>query len=159
MSLIDQIVADKGLDGAKGPYMSDWLVIDQDRIDQFAHATNDPDEFHIDPEFAKENSPYGTTISFGFLTMSLLTFFYRQCFGHQDGGMGLNYGFNRLRLTNTVPVGSRIRGVFELANVEDKGAGRVLMTYHATVEIEGDPKPALVAEWLTMGVDTSGEQA
>ncbi|RVT40360.1 MaoC family dehydratase [Sphingobium algorifonticola] len=133
--------------------VSDWLVLDQDRLTTFGEVTLDPDPLHVDPDFAREHGPFGTTISFGFLTASLLTYFFRQSLRGSAPGYALNYGFNRLRLPQVVPVGSRVRGVFGLLGAEDRGAGKVLMRYDTRVEIEGEDKPALVAEWLTMWVD------
>lgn len=135
------------------PAVSGWLLIDQERITGFGHNTNDPDRLHIDPDYAAEKGPYGKTISFGFLTMSLLTFFFHDAILSDRSGYALNYGFDRMRLTNTVVVGSRLRGKFELNGVEPRGENRELRRYGVTVEIEGDPKPALVGEWLVMWVD------
>jgi acyl dehydratase len=134
------------------PLVSDWLVVDQERIDLFGRATNDPDPLHIDPDYARQFSSYGTTISFGFLTMSLLTYFFRSITTEDEEGYALNYGFNKVRLPAVVPVGSRLRGVFRLKSVEDRGGGKLLSTYDAVIEIEGEERPALVAEWLAMWV-------
>jgi acyl dehydratase len=133
--------------------VSEWMTIDQQRISTFGDCTNDPDPLHVDPTYAANFGPYGHTIAFGFLTMSLLTYLYRQGRPDEPGGYALNYGFDRLRLTNIVPVGARVRGVFRRIGSEDRGRGRRLDRYDVRVEIEGDPKPALVAEWLTMRVD------
>lgn len=135
------------------PMVSEWLVLDQERITTFGHNTLDPDPLHIDPEYAREHGPYGKTISFGFLTVSLLTHFFRQSSKGSLAGYALNYGFDRMRLPQVVTVGSRVRGVFKYLGAEDRGDGKTLMRYDARVEIEGEEKPALVAEWLTMWVD------
>lgn len=136
-----------------GPAISSWLKIDQERITTFGIATNDPDPLHIDPAYAADCGPFGTTISFGFLTVSLLTFFFHDAVARDGTGYGLNYGFDRLRLPNAVKVGSRLRGLFSLIDAEPRGAGRELRRYAVTIEIEGDPKPALIGEWLAMWVD------
>lgn len=135
---------------------SSWMLIDQERIDQFGSATSDPDPMHVDPDWAKENSPFGTTISFGFLTMSVLTALYHDVMSYDrqgnGEGHGLNYGFERLRLVAPVPVGSRIRGRFALKSIEDRYNGHALLRIDCSVEIEGQDKPALVGEWLVMWV-------
>ena len=137
---------------------SEWLEIDQRRISGFGHITNDPDPLHIDPDYAREFGPYGVTIAFGFLTVSLLTFFHHQATPPVASGYALNYGFDRLRLTSTVKVGARVRGAFRLIDAQDRGAGRLLLRYETRVEVEGDDKPALVAEWLVMWIDDGRER-
>lgn len=134
---------------------SKWMTIDQERIDIFAKVTNDPDKMHIDPDYARDNSPFGTTIAFGFLTMSLLTYFHHQCFQDLPQGMGVNYGFNHLRLAAPVPVDSEVRGVFSLKRKEPRGPGQTLLAYDVMVEIKGSKKPALIGEWLTVILNTS----
>ena len=129
-----------------------WLKIDQARITAFGDDTNDPDPLHVDPDHAR-GGPYGSTISFGFLTISLLTFFHHQAMPKPATGYALNYGFDRLRLPQVVRVGARLRGVFRLRSSEDRGPGRRLLRYDVTIEIEGEEKPALVAEWLAMWID------
>lgn len=153
MLTVPDLIAAKQQEAAVGPLVSDWLEIDQNRINLFAQATNDLDPLHIDPAYAREHGPYGTTISFGFLTMSLLTHFYRSGNEEHAVGYALNYGFDRMRLPSIVPVGTRIRGVFSLKHVEDRGQGKVLFTYDARVEVEGASKPALAGEWLTMWIE------
>lgn len=133
--------------------VSNWLTLDQDRITTFGHNTLDPDPLHIDPDYARDLGPYGGTISFGFLTTSLLTYFFRQSVYGDLPGYALNYGFDRLRLPQVVRVGARIRGVFQLLGAESRSAEKVLMRYDTRVEIEGEEKPALVAEWLTMWIN------
>lgn len=135
---------------------SDWIVVSQEQIDEFGHATIDPDPMHIDPVWARKNSPFGTTVSFGFLTMSLLTALYHDVLRYDrsggDGGHGLNYGFNRMRLVAPVPVGSRVRGNFHLLAIEPRSDSMSLMRLDVSIEIEGQNKPALVGEWLVMWV-------
>ena len=136
-----------------GDLISPWLVIDQQRITAFGRDTLDPDPLHIDPVYAAEHGPYGKTISFGFLTVSLLTYFHHSVVSEDRTGYALNYGFDRLRLPQVVVVGSRLRGVFRHLTSEERGPGRTLLRYDVRVEIEGDTKPALAAEWLAMWID------
>src|SRR5690606_23845464 len=97
---------------------SDWLTVDQKRIDGFADATGDHQWIHVDPERAK-NGPFGRTIAHGFLTLSLVPIFSSQVFRLENVKMGINYGLNKVRFTAPVPVGSRLRGSFELLSVTD----------------------------------------
>jgi acyl dehydratase len=127
--------------------VTDWITVDQKRIDTFAEATGDFQWIHVDPQRAAKASPYGGTIAHGFLTLSLLGKFYEdylaQALPFCD--VGLNYGLNKVRFTAPVRSGSRVRGRFVLAKVEDV-AGGLQLTFTVTVEIEGQDKPALVAE-------------
>ncbi len=134
------------LKGMKGREIavSDWLTITQDRINQFADATGDHQWIHVDPERAKD-SPFKTTIAHGFLTLSLLPLFWQECVRMPSVRMGVNYGTNKVRFINPVPVGSRLRGRFTIKDVEDIDGG-VQLTMLATMEIEGVEKPACVAE-------------
>ena len=127
--------------------VSAWVEIAQERIDQFARATEDFQWIHIDQERAKQ-SPFGTTIAHGFLTLSLLPKLSDSAFELSDRKMGVNYGLNRLRFTSPVPAGSRVRGRFTLAKVEDIEGG-VQTTWNVVVEREGGEKPVLVAETLS----------
>lgn len=127
---------------------SDWFEIDQSRINAFADATDDHQWIHLDTERAKTDSPFGTTIAHGFLTLSMLPALAAQAYKVQgDFKMGINYGLNRLRFISPVPAGSRICAHFTLQSVSDV-AGSVQVAVLVTVEIEGGEKPALVAEWL-----------
>jgi acyl dehydratase len=127
---------------------SDWLEVTQSRINAFADATEDHQWIHLDSERAKTDSPFGTTIAHGFLTLSLLPHLAAQAYQVQgDFKMGINYGLNRLRFISPVPSGSRIRARFNLQSVEDVQGGLQLAVV-ATVDLEGGQKPALVAEWL-----------
>jgi acyl dehydratase len=128
--------------------VSKWFEIDQQRINRFADVTEDHQFFHVDPERAKE-SPYGGTVAHGFLTLSLLSPMASEVQPRlKDLVMSLNYGFDRVRLTATVPVGSRIRGRFFLKQIVDRGPKEIIAKSDVTVEVEGAEKPALVAEWL-----------
>jgi acyl dehydratase len=137
---------------------SDWFSISQGMISDFGVVSLDPDPMHIDPEWAAVQSPYGKTIAFGFLTVSLLTALLHSALKtgvHTDPltmGVYLNYGFDRLRLVEPVPVDGRIRGNFVLSGVETDAKGRCMVTFGCTVEIEGSERPALVANWLTVWV-------
>ena len=130
-------------------------MIDQDMISQFGVLTRDPDPMHMDPEWAEANGPYGGTIAYGFLTISLLSHLVhlvRKDSGGPKNGHYLNYGFDRLRLVSPVRVGSRIRGRFQQPESKPDEKGRVLNRYNCSIEIEGQDRPALVAEWLSLWV-------
>jgi acyl dehydratase len=142
--------ADVGNDEGVG----EWFEVTQDQIDQFADVTHDHQFIHVDPEAAKA-TPFGTTIAHGFLTLSMLSHLAKGASAGEpdlkrfEGMlMGVNYGFNKVRFVNPVKVGSRIRARGVTANVELKG-NSVEVTRNMTVEIEGEEKPALVAEWVT----------
>ena len=129
---------------------SDWVLIDQDMVNLFADATIDHNWIHVDLEMAK-NGPFGGTIAHGFLTLSLTPLF--NCSGKylpEGMKMFLNYGLNKVRFIAPVHVGSRIRSKMVLSGVEEKEPGRLLMTITHTIEIEGQDKPACVAEALAM---------
>jgi acyl dehydratase len=128
--------------------VSQWREITQSQIDQFAEITGDRQWIHIDRERAARESPYGTTIAHGFLTVSLLSQLINEAVEVTgDFKLRVNYGFNRLRFTGAVPSGSRIRGRFTLQSIKDVEGG-VEIAWLSTVEVEGRDKPALVAEWL-----------
>ncbi|MCF6522507.1 MaoC family dehydratase [Streptomyces sp. JJ36] len=126
---------------------SAWLEIDQKRIDLFADATGDHQWIHVDPERAAEG-PFGTTIAHGYLTLSLLPVLVPQVLRVENVKMGLNYGTGKVRFPSPVPVGSRVRGRVELAEVTEAGGG-VQVTAKVTVEREGGDKPVCVAESLS----------
>jgi acyl dehydratase len=131
----------------------EWFEVTQERINQFADVTEDHQFIHVDPEACKEASPWGVPIAHGFLTLSLLT--------HLSGSipqdpdrfdgilMGVNYGFEKVRFVNPVKVGSRIRCRSVLSAVDQKDQNTLHTTRTMTVEIEGEDKPAVVAEWIT----------
>ncbi|MEV8587384.1 MaoC family dehydratase [Streptomyces sp. NPDC051180] len=123
---------------------SDWLEVDQKRIDLFAEATGDHQWIHVDPERAA-TGPFGTTIAHGYLTLSLLPLFVPQVLSVQGMRMGLNYGTEKVRFPAPVPVGSRLRATAVLTKVEEAGGG-VQVTAAVTVEREGSDKPVCVAE-------------
>ncbi len=129
---------------------SGWLTIDQARIDQFADATEDRQFIHVDPQSAAQ-TPFGGTIAHGFLSLSLLSRMGAEAMQLPAGmTMAVNYGFDRVRFLAPVKSGSRVRGRFVLDSVEEKAAGQVLMRHTVTVEIAGEEKPALTAQWLTL---------
>lgn len=126
---------------------TDWLQIDQDRIDGFAEVTGDHQWIHVDPERAK-SGPFGKTIAHGYLTMSLANHFLPQLVDVRGFAHGVNVGADRLRFLAPVPVGSRIRGAGELVKVEEiKGA--IQSTLRITIEIEGGDKPACVVDTIS----------
>ena len=127
--------------------MSDWITVSQEMINQFAEATGDDQWIHIDPKRAADESPFGSTIAHGFLTLSLLTELARRAMRVDGVRMGINYGLNRVRFIAPVPAGSRMRGRFSLGAVEDvKGGAQV--TWDVTVEVEGNRRPCCMAQWL-----------
>ena len=127
--------------------VSPWVEVTQERIDLFAKAIDDPQWIHVDPQRAKQ-SPFGTTIAHGFLTLSLLTKFIESTFSFADRRMGVNYGLNRVRFTAPLPSGSRVRARFKLLKYEKIDGNGVQVTWDVTVEREGSDKPVLIAEWV-----------
>ncbi len=123
---------------------SDWLVVDQARIDLFAQATGDQQWIHTDPVRAAAG-PFGATVAHGFLTLSLLPVLFETGFAIDDVRMGVNYGLNRVRFPTPVRSGSRLRGRFRLLSYEPLTGGAQL-TVESTIELEGSAKPACVAE-------------
>ena len=130
--------------------VSGWIEIGQSRIEAFADATEDRQFIHVDPQAAAQ-TPFGGTIGHGFLTLSLLSRMASDAMLVPDGvSMMVNYGLDRVRFLAPVRSGSRVRGRFRLDSVEDKASGQLLLRHTVTVEIDGDDKPALSAEWLTL---------
>jgi acyl dehydratase len=123
---------------------SSWIDVTQDRINRFADATGDHQWIHVDPERAAQG-PFGTTIGHGYLTLSLIPVMSYEVLPHEEGGMGINYGVNRVRFPAPVPVDSRVRGTFRVENVEEANWGRQ-STLSVTIEREGGDKPVCVAE-------------
>lgn len=130
---------------------SGWVLVDQDRINKFADVTEDHQFIHVDPDKAAE-TPFGSTVAHGFLTLSLLSKF------AMDGGafaveglkMGVNYGFEKVRMMSPVKVNKRVRGVFTLMSAVERVPGQWKIVYSVKVEIEGEEKPALMAEWVSI---------
>lgn len=139
----------KDLEGYIGKEVgvSSWITVTQDMINSFGTTTMDEQWIHMDAEKAKAHSPYGDTIAHGFLVMSLLVPMSYEVLKMKDVKMGVNYGLNKLRFTNATKSGARVRGVSTLKEIEyfDKGAKYITSW---VVEIEGEEKPALVAEWI-----------
>ncbi|WP_020520762.1 MaoC family dehydratase [Catelliglobosispora koreensis] len=126
---------------------SDWVLVDQDRINLFADATDDHQWIHLDPEKAAAG-PFGTTIAHGFLTLSLLPFLSAGVTKVDGVKMGVNYGLNKVRFPAPLPAGSKVRAHFKLLSVEDIEGG-VQMVTQATIEREGGEKPVCVAETVS----------
>ena len=128
--------------------VSDWVEVTQEMIDGFAESTGDFQWIHVDAERAESESVFGSTIAHGFLTLSLLSKFLNETIDLGRSKMGINYGLNRVRFTAPVRANSKLRARFYLEDVVDIPDG-VQLVWTVTIEIEGESKPALVAEWLT----------
>ena len=128
---------------------SDWVLIDQDRINKFADATGDHQWIHVDVERAKAQMPGGKTIAHGYLTLSLIPMLGSQIMSITGVSRGINYGSNKVRFTNMVPVGSRVRARQKLIAAEPKGPG-LQLTNEITIEIEGQERPACIAETISL---------
>ncbi len=133
--------------------VTDWLEITQEQVNQFADATIDHQFIHVDPEAAAK-TPFGGPIAHGFLTLSLLSYFAANGAGISVEGtvMGINYGLDKVRFIQPVRVGKRVRARSQLLSADERKPKHFLFRQTITVEIEGDNKPALIAEWLTMAV-------
>lgn len=127
--------------------VSDWLEIDQKRVNDFADVTGDHQWIHIDVERAKKESPYKAPIAHGFLTLSLIPALSKDNYRVENAKLGINYGLNKVRFLNAVPVGSRVRARSELIDVKAK-EGVADLTVRHTIEIDGVEKPAAVAEMI-----------
>jgi acyl dehydratase len=132
----------------------EWLVIDQARINAFADCTEDHQFIHVDPETCAKLSPYKVPIAHGFLTLSMLTKLASSIKpeymnAYEGIMMGVNYGFDKVRFPAPVKVNSKVRCVREISKVDLKNANTIQLTHKCTIEIEGEGKPACVAEWLT----------
>lgn len=128
---------------------SDWVTVDQAMIDKFAEATGDHQFIHVDPAKAAA-TPFGGTIAHGFLSLSLMPMLTAQTDMPRMAGikMGVNYGGNKMRFINPVRSGKRVRGHFKLLSADEKRPGQWQQTVEYTLEIEGEDKPALIAEWV-----------
>lgn len=130
--------------------LSDWFLIDQERINKFADVTEDHQFIHVDKEAAAK-TPFGTTIAHGFLTLSLLSHLAGSGMVQVKGTvMGINYGTDKVRFMSPVKVDSKIRARVKLVEVSEKPGNRLLIKNEITIEIEGEDRPALIAEWLSM---------
>jgi acyl dehydratase len=126
---------------------SEWMVISQDRINAFAETTDDHQWIHVDPERASAETPFGTTIAHGFLTLSLISPLMRNAVTIGGSRMTLNYGLNRVRFVSPVPSGSRIRARFTVGKVDALGDS-TQVTWNVIIEREGSDKPCVAAEWI-----------
>jgi acyl dehydratase len=132
---------------------SDWLLVDQDRINKFADVTEDYQFIHIDPARAEAESPFGGTIAHGFLTLSLLSFLGSQVFPTiKNKALTINYGLNKVRFLNPVRAGKNVRVSIVLQSAVEKQPGRFMCIFESTIEIEGEEVPALVAEQVALHV-------
>jgi acyl dehydratase len=146
---LDELLANTGKEVGVSP----WRVVTQTMIDQFANATDDHQFIHVDPERAAAETPFGGTIAHGFLSLSLLSAMTYETLPTLEGaGMGINYGFDKLRFIAPVKSGARIRARFFLADVNARPSGWVQITYNVTIDIENSTKPAITAKWLTLAV-------
>ena len=129
---------------------SEWFEVSQERINQFAEATGDHQFIHVNPEMAKM-TPFGTTIAHGFLTLSLIPVLRQKSDCPRPDGvkMGVNYGGNKVRFLAPVKSGKRVRAHFKLLELTEKRPGQWQETMETTIEIEGEDKPALIAEWMS----------
>ncbi len=138
-------VAELGAAAGETIGQSDWVTITQEDVNLFAAATGDHQWIHVDPERAAAG-PFGTTVAHGFLTLALLPRLQHQIYAVKGITAAINYGLNKVRFPAPVPVGSRVRAQSSLVGVDDLGDGAVQATVRTTIEIEGSPKPACVAE-------------
>ena len=130
--------------------VTDWILIDQNLINRFADVTSDQQYIHVDIERAAQ-SPFGTTIAHGLLSLSLLPYFISQITLVPEGiGLMVNYGFDKIRFISPVPSGSELRAHFVRLKSTERKPGQELISLEVTVEIRGQNKPALVAEWLVL---------
>lgn len=143
---IDEMMAMAGKDLGT----SEWITVDQEMINKFADATGDHQFIHVNEEAAKM-TPFGTTIAHGFLTLSLMPILSAKADLPRPDGikMGVNYGGNKVRFLTPVKSGKRVRGHFKLLDMIEKRPGQYQQTMEFSVEIEGEDKPALIAEWIT----------
>lgn len=140
---------------------SAWTRFTQQEIDAFGRVTRDVAPLHMDPQWARQNGPYGSTIAYGFQTLAMLTYFNHEIFGWPaDGtaveGYAVNYGLERVRFTGPVPVDRPFRCHLTLMSLEQRDAGQELRRFLVEVEVEGFEKPALVAEWLGLWITEPG---
>jgi acyl dehydratase len=130
------------------PLVSEWLTVDQDKIDRFAEATGDHQWIHVDPERARRESPFGGPVAHGFLTLSLIPALLGKTVALEQR-MGVNYGLNRVRFTSPVLVGSQLRAKFAVQAVTDVDNAGVQVEWNVTLERQGSDRPVCVAEFIT----------
>ncbi|OZI69478.1 MaoC family dehydratase [Bordetella genomosp. 2] len=143
----DSIAALKAFVG-RPPVVGRPIVVDQAAIDTYAEVVHDRQWIHVDRARAAAESPFGTTIAHGLLTLSLITGWYHQLFEFPGRKLALNYGFDKVRFPAPVPSGSALVGSFRLARVDDLGDNEARCMWHVDVRVEGAERPAMVAEWL-----------
>jgi acyl dehydratase len=144
----NSVSAIQALAGA-APECSGYIVIDQQTINAFARLTRDEQWIHVDVERAERESAFGSTIAHGFLTLSLVSGFFTECFSFPGRKMAVNYGFDRLRFITPVKAGARVRGCFSLDEAIARGDQEAQCTWDVRIDIEGQEKPALAAKWIT----------
>jgi len=133
--------------------VSPWREVTQEMIDKFADATDDHQFIHVDPVRAAAETPFGGTIAHGFLSLSLLSAMAYETVPPLEGAeMGINYGFDRLRFVSPVRCGARVRARFKLVSANVRPSGWVQIQHDVSIEIEGERKPAITAQWLTLAV-------
>ena len=131
--------------------VSSWIVVDQQRINEFARCTDDRQWIHVDVERATKECPFGGTVAHGFLTLALLApTIFEVMLSRVEAKQAINYGLERVRFLAPVRAGRRVRNHLKIASLEEKGAGRTLLTTVNTIEIEGEDKPALIASTQVM---------
>lgn len=128
---------------------SDWVEVTQEMIDAFGRTTGDEQWIHMDVERAKAESPFGTTIAHGYLTLSLIPMLHKQALSVEGVGMGVNYGLNKCRFPAPVPAGARVQAAFRLLDVEEIAGGGYQIVTEVTVHVEGAEKPSCVAETVS----------
>jgi acyl dehydratase len=129
--------------------VSDWMEVSQEKINAFADITEDWQFIHVDPDRAAQ-TPFGGTVAHGFLTLSLLSAMAMDAIPRLENmTMGVNYGFDKIRFLSPVNSGARIRGRFKVISADELRPGEITMKYRVDVEIEGQPRPALTAEWIS----------
>ena len=148
MQVIESIEDAKALEG-KEIGLSDWSVIDQTRIDQFAEATSDYQWIHVDTERAAREMPDGKTIAHGYLTLALIPALTNECVRFENLARAINFGVNKVRFYTPVPAGSRVRARATVLSARRRG-GALLLTSEVRIEVDGERKPACVAETLGM---------
>lgn len=150
-------VAYQDLPGLAGKEVgvSNWITLDQDRVNLFADATEDHQWIHVDVERAKREMDTGGTIVHGYLTLSLIPKIMYELVEVTETSQLINYGANKVRFTNMVPTGSKVRGRIKVAGIEQKGPG-TSMTYEVTIEIDGQERPACIAEVIMMAFPAEG---
>ncbi|MDN3518797.1 MaoC family dehydratase [Aquisalimonas lutea] len=149
MLVVDGIEEIKAL-GGRDLGVTDWVTVDQERINAFAEATGDHQWIHVDEERCRRESPYGTTIAHGFLTISLLPMLAQQLIEFRGISARLNYGLNKLRFTGPVPAGSRVRLRQTIKDVSERDDGSLQVTADVVIEVEGTDKPACIAESVAL---------